>query len=291
MIPLLHALTLMLLWLSASLVHAERCEDPRPLRLSLIPLKDLATQQAQYRPLIRQLELALARRVEAVPAVSYGAVVEGLLNDSIDVAELGPASYVMATGRGARIEPIATFRLQPGALTRLPTAYHSVLITRRDGRRPTLARLRGATLSLIDPASTSGAILPRHAMREVLGEPIDTYFSQITYAGSHVRAIEVLHKGLVDAAFVASTAVDDAIRKGRLQQDEIQVLWTSAPIPYDPFVARTRLCADLRERIRQVFLGDATPLQGMFKDLGMNGFAPTTDAAYQPIRMLYPARP
>ena len=148
--------------------------------------------------------------------------------------------------------------------------------------------MRGGTLSLTDPASTSGAILPRKAVQRLTGIPLDAYFDRITFAGSHDRSIEAVRSGRVDATFVASNAVDDAVRNGALRMDEIRILWRSKPIPYDPFVTRRSLCPALQKQIRQVFLGDTRPLQGMLRELGMTGFVPVTDDDYRDIRQLYP---
>lgn len=264
------------------------CEDPRPLRLALVPVKNTHTQTRQYRPLITALEEATGRRVQAEPAKSYGSVIEGLLAGDIDLAELGPASYAIAMKRGAQITPVASFTLQPGPATPSSRAYHSVLITRHAHPARDLKQLRGGTLSLTDPASTSGAILPRKAVQRLTGIPLDAYFDRITFAGSHDRSIEAVRSGRVDATFVASNAVDDAVRNGALRMDEIRILWRSKPIPYDPFVTRRSLCPALQKQIRQVFLGDTRPLQGMLRELGMTGFVPVTDEDYRDIRRLYP---
>lgn len=278
-------------WALAAPVQAQACENPRALHVALIPQRDMATLLMQYRPLMQALSVALGRPVDAVPASSYGAVIEGLLSGAVDLAELGPASYAIAMSRGADIEPIATFRLRTGFLTRQPNGYRSVLITLHGDRPKTLASLRGATLSLTDPASTSGAVLPRQAMRQQLGMSIESYFSRVTYAGSHARALEALRAGAVDAAFVASTVVDDEIRRGRWRADDIDVLWQSSPIPYDPFVIRRTLCPDVQRKILQVFSGNTASLQKMFSELGMEGFASVSASDYQAIRALYPDHP
>lgn len=281
----------LVLMVTALHTAAATCEDPRPLRLALIPARDPTTQLVQYRPLIRQLEIALDRRIEAVPATSYGAVIEGLLAGGIDLAELGPASYAIALERGAKIATIASFRLREGPATDASTSYYSLLITRRTSDIKTVAQLRGGTLSLTDPASTSGALLPHRAIQQLTGTPLDSYFQRVTFAGSHDRALDTVYQGLVDAAFVSSGSVDEAIHRGKLRMENLRILWKSNPIPYDPFVHRTPLCPALISKIRQVFLGDTSALQGMFKELGKTGFTPAFDAQYSEIRALFPSKP
>lgn len=291
MTRLVALLSLLLLLVTPALAaprQAQRCDNPRPLRLALVPLKDPATQARQYRPLIRELEEATGRHVQSVPATSYGAVIEGLLAGDIDLAEMGPASYAIAMARGAQIQPVASFSLQQGPATPDTRAYHSVLITRSDHAAKDLAQLRDHTLSLTDPASTSGAILPRKAMQGLTGLPLESYFSRITFAGSHDRSLESVRSGRVDAAFVSSTSIDDAVRRGKLRMDEIRIHWRSKPIPYDPFVVRSALCQPLRDQIRRVFLGNSETLRQMLREMGMTGFVPARDEDYREIRMLYP---
>jgi len=266
---------------------APACDDPRPLRFALVPLKNPEVQLVQYQPLIRQLEKTLGRRIEVVPSPSYGTAIEGLLGESIDLAELGPASYAIAVSRGARIQPFATYSTANGTTPGAAATYRSQLLVRRDHGIDKLEGLRGGTLGLSDPASTSGAILPRQAIAKQTGMPAENYFKRVIFSGSHDRSIEAVQKGLVDAAFVASSVLDEALRQGKVQPDELQVIWQSPPIPYDPFVLRERLCPALAAKIRQVFLGDPAPLVGMFQELKISGFFPTSDEHYREIRNLF----
>lgn len=291
MIRFILAPLLLVLFSPAPAFAAPACDDPRPLRFALSPISKAEAQRVQYRPLILQLEKMLERRVEVVPAPSYGSVVEGLLAGGIDLAVLGPASYAMALHRGARITAFASFAQQTSLLTESSTTYRSLLIVRRGAGLEKLEQLRGRTLSLTDPASTSGAILPRQAIRRLTGTPIENYFQRITFSGSHDRAIEAVQRGLVDAAFVSSSRLDEAVRRATLRPDEMTVLWQSEPIPYDPIVLRERLCSGLATKVRQVFLGDTGVLNGMFQELNVKGFVPVSDEHYRGVRELFGTQP
>lgn len=268
-------------------VHAADCDDPKPLRFAQVPQKNAELLKSQFQPLYQHLEKTLGRRVEVVSSRSYGAVVEGLLLGNIDVADLGPAAYAMAKDRNADIVAFASFAGQQGVLFDTSRGYHSVLVTRADGQFNTIERLRGATVSLTDPASTSGALFPRREVARVSGMPLERYFRRVSYAGSHDRAIEAVQKGAVDAAFVSSTRIDEMIRGGRLRRDELRVLWQSEVIPFDPFLYRGALCKALVEKIRYAFLVDTDPLQPMFDELHRPGFIAVDDDTYRAIREIY----
>ncbi len=261
---------------------AARCDDPRPLRLALVPKLDPQRQREVFQPLLLALERALQRRVELVPGTSYGAVVEGLLSGGVDVAELGPATYAMVVARQAdAVVPFASLAARGEAGV---GSYQSVLMVRRDAGLNSLAALRGRSLALIDPASTSGALLPRQAVRELTGAALEQHFGRVGYAGSHDRAIAAVRDGLVDAAFVSSARLSEAERRAQLQPGEWLALWRSVPIPTDPFVARQRLCAPVREAMARVFFSGDEALRPLLVALGTTAFVPVSDADYRAVR-------
>lgn len=266
---------------------ASACEDPRPLRMALIPKSNVQQQRIALVPLLRALELALQRRVEVGLFPSYGAVIEGLLSDAVDVAELGPASYALLMDREASaVAPFAALSGRDATEPGKVGAYHSVLITRKRSGLATLRQLKGRSVALTDPASTSGALLPRSGMRQLTGLPLDAYFSRVSYAGSHDRAILALHSGRVDAAFVSTNRLDDAVRKGVLDGDDITVVWRSPPVPTDPFVLRNRLCPGVAAAIREVFLNPQPGYAAMFQGLDAGPFVAVSDLDYQGVRNL-----
>jgi phosphonate transport system substrate-binding protein len=281
---LMHGLCLMGL---AAAVQAQTCESPKALRISLIPKKSTVALGAEYQPLAKVLEAALRQPVEIVLASSYDSVVEGLLAGTIDLAELGPASYAQAKARDSRITAFASLIQRVGPNTISGDRYQSLLIVRRDKQFNDLASLRGSNVSLVDPASTSGALIPRQMISELTGAPFERYFGRITFAGSHDRAIQAVQKGFVDAAFVSSSRLDEALRNGSVRPDELLVHWRSAPIPYDPFVYRGQLCQPIIDKIKQAFFQSTATLQDMFRGMNGEGFAHVNDDNYRGIREAY----
>lgn len=262
------------------------CDDPGVLRFALIPKANPQKQLLEFRPLQMELERVLQRRVAMVTTPSYGAVMEGLLNDSIDLAELGPASYAMLLDRNAPVQPFAAQSGAGAAGANTLATYQSILIARSNRGFSRVSELRHKSLSLTDPASTSGNLVPRRFIQQQTGQSMDSYFSRITFAGSHDRAIEAVRKGLVDAGFVASTRFEEALKMGRIAPGELAVLWQSAPLPHDPFVLRNRLCKAVVEKIHGVFF-NAEPLRELLGALGAERFVPVSHADYQVIRALF----
>ncbi|WP_159918170.1 phosphate/phosphite/phosphonate ABC transporter substrate-binding protein [Pantoea sp. 18069] len=254
----------------------EPCELPHRLRLAFIPKNRDEAQVGGYRQLAQALAQVLGMPVDVVPGASYSAVVQGLQAGRIDVAELGPATYVQMQRSGAAARPVAAMVKQPGVLTR----YHALLIVRSTSRFRRWQDLRGATLNLVDPASTSGALLPRQAMQTQAGMQLEDYFSRVAYAGSHSRAIAAVHDGLVDAAFVSSDSLALAQQRRAVAAGALRTLWKSPPLPTDPLVVRRKLCPALQERLRLAFLGQQPLLMPALQLLGKQGLVAVDESDY-----------
>jgi phosphonate transport system substrate-binding protein len=115
-----------------------------------------------------------------------------------------------------------------------------------------------------------------------VGIDTDKDLGRTIFSGSHdANAISVQNRK-IDAAAIADRILEQAFTKGLAKREDIVVLWKSDPIPESPMVWRKDLPADLKTRIQAAFL--------QVKDLPwsdqglLNGFVPTTDAAYNVIR-------
>ncbi|RAM64028.1 phosphonate ABC transporter substrate-binding protein [Herbaspirillum rubrisubalbicans] len=266
------------------------CERPQRLRFSFVPQGRGNDQQTALNPLIEELRERLKMPVDVVVPTSYGSVVEGLIAGAVDVARLGPASYVTARKGDPQITPFASMQqVEPNFAAQggVSSVYYALLITRQQGPYDSVASLKGKVLVLADPESTSGSLIPRHIFARQYKLQLDQYFSRIGYSGNHEQSVMAVLQRHADAAFVASTNLSRMISDGKLKKSDLRVLWRSAPIPFDPFVYRGQLCADIRQTIRAVFLDkNALRVRLTLDNLRATHFVPVRDADYQIIRAL-----
>ena len=132
--------------------------------------------------------------------------------------------------------------------------YKSVLITKKGSKFGTIESLHGAVLALVDPASTSGAIIPEFVFSKEIGKPLKEYFSRVVFSGGHDLSSIAVVEGKADAAFVASHRLMEVVNAGKVSLTDFNVLWVSPRLPQDPFVYRTTLCEPLRAKIVETFL-------------------------------------
>lgn len=262
------------------------CESPESIRFSVTPSASAEVMRHLYAGLVKRIEATTGRHVMVVQPTSYAAVIEGLLNGNLDVASMGPASYIEAHQGDDRISPFATIERRSGPFQAQGAHYQALLVVLTARALTSVETLRGTRLTLTDPSSTSGALLPRKRFAARYGASVDDFFRTVAYSGSHAKSLQMLLHGETDAIFIASNHLEDAVADGTLAASQVRVLWRSEAIPFDPFVYRGQLCAALRGQIREAFFGDAAPaeLQEILQPLNANQFVPANDAAYDNLR-------
>ena len=243
-----------ILGVGSQLAMAATCENPEALTLAIIPTEESVAELQLYKPVTDRMEKLTGKKIQFFMPTSYASVVEGLLSKFVDVAVLGPYSYVIANSKDKSIEVFATYAKRPGHMQEEGPGYRGVLISKRGSKFTTIDSLKGSTLGLTDPGSTSGNLMPRVAFTKVIGKDLEKFFGKVVYTGSHELSSVAVVEGKVDAAFVATHRFDNVVNKGEASLDGVNILWKSDPIPQDPFVYRNTLCENIKAKIRETFL-------------------------------------
>ncbi len=246
------------------------------LTVGLIPSEDSRAMIANSQKMMDMLSAALGMPVKPFVAADYNGVIEALRSKRLDVAYLGPFSYVL----GATIANIEAFAV---AETKKAgrTFYHSQVMAHKDSGIKTVSDLKGKTFAFVDPSSTSGHLFPKAGLMKA-GFNTDKDFGRVIFSGSHDSSAIAVQNKKVDAAAIADRILDAAIAKGLAKREDLVEVWRSDPIPESPTVWRTDLPADLKKRVQAAFL-EVKDIP--WSDQGLlNGFFPTNDAAYNVIR-------
>jgi phosphonate transport system substrate-binding protein len=268
------------------------CENPATLTFSIIPTEETIQELTIYKPVIDYLSKMTEKKVEFYMPTSYSTVVEALIGRWVDVAVLGPYSYVIANSKDSDVQVFATYAKKPGYIQEEGPGYKAALITRKDSKFATIESLKGSVIGLTDPASTSGNLVPRVVFTKVINEPLEKYFKKIVYTGGHDLSTMAVYEGKVDAAFVATHRFDNVIERGMVKQEDFNYLWYSPAVPQDPFVYRGSLCPDLKQKIEETFLTlqNVPECAGFLENVKSNKFVKMTSADYDVIRDLKKAK-
>ena len=272
-----HVLATGLAFAGAPLVISARpARAAGTLTVGLIPSEDSRAMIANSQVMMDQLAKALGMSVKPFVAADYNGVIEALRSKRLDVAYLGPFSYVL----GATVAPIEAFAV---AETKKAgrTFYHSLIVAHKESGIKSVTDLKGKTFAFVDPSSTSGHLFPKAGLMKVGFNP-EKDFGRVIFSGSHDSNAVAVQNRKVDAVAIADRILDAAIAKGLAKREDLVVVWKSEPIPESPTVWRKDLDADLKKRIQAAFLEVKNV---PWSDQGeLNGFHPTNDAAYDVIR-------
>lgn len=246
------------------------------LRIALIPSEDSRAMIRQSQALLDALGKKLGVKVEGFVATDYNGVIEALRSKHVDVAYLGPFSYVKAA-QVANCEAFAVAETRKNGTV----AYHSQIIATPQSGIRSLADLKGRNFAFVDPTSTSGYVFPMVALKEAGIVPKDD-FKNVIYTGAHDANILAVKNRRVDAATVADRILAAAVEKGQISTNDYRVVWRSAAIPESPMVWRKDLPAADKAKVKAAFLS----LQGMqFGDQGVvTRYVETNDRAYDSVR-------
>ncbi len=271
-------------------VDAQTCDDPVHLRFSMIPTQDIDRDQAYYDPILFLLSKNTGKKVEMIrPVRNYSSIINGLRENWIDIAFLGPVSYLLARDQGAIIEPFAALSRRAVGIQAAGSGYHSVLITRKGSAFTSIESLKGSTLALVDKASTSGFAIPQTVFPKETGiSPLKDYFSRIILTGKHDLSILAVIESKADAAFVASFIFMQSVSAGKVKLEDVNILWSSPRLPDLPFVYRGTLCENIRQAVAETFMS-ANQTEGgrkFLENVGADGMVKASDTDYNILRTI-----
>ncbi len=158
--------------------------------------------------------------------------------------------------------------------------YFSELVVRRDDPARSLLDLRDRSWAYNDPCSLSGYYNLLKKLAE-LGEGVG-FFSRTYCSGSHLRSMEMVVRGEVDAAIIDSNVLRIKLRSTPDLRERLRVIETWGPFPIQPVVLRSNLHPNLVEGLRAALLaiGENSPVAPALADFGLERFVPVTYEHY-----------
>jgi phosphonate transport system substrate-binding protein len=267
-------LTLCILFTFVAVPVAPAQERPHKLVIGLLPGESAPTVMRLNEPLRAYLQQKLSMPVEIVVGANYAATSEALRFGRIDVAYLGPVTYILQSKR-ATLEPFA----RPTHQGVGPT-FQATIIVPADSPAKTLADLKGGEIAFGDPASTSGTWVPRWQLLH------DGLISGRDYTmrvlGAHDAVALAVANKKVAAGGLSKPIYERLLKEGKISADKVRILQDSPPIPEYMFTFRDGLDPAFKEEIRQAFVDVKDPAAlAVFR---AESFIPCADADVDRVR-------
>ncbi|MHC4607876.1 MAG: phosphate/phosphite/phosphonate ABC transporter substrate-binding protein [Planctomycetota bacterium] len=304
------ALCLLLVLVSCS--DAPVGSADRPFSMYFVPSVDaegLATRSAELKESVeRYVSQKLygsdtGFHVETAIPASYITVVEALGTKRADFAAFNTFAYVLARDvKGYDVEPL--FTIARGMHAEEAT-YCGQIIARADSGIESLEDLAGRTFAYVDPASTSGFVLPRSLLHDRGVELGDVVFAQ-----KHDNVVTMVYQGQVDAGatyFSPPAKLEEdgetvwAIRDARMRvmtqfpdvEEKVRIVAFTEEVPNEPWVIRGNLFEDgeLNARVKQYvkealqeFATTEAGKKALWTVATGTGLVPATPETYEKIR-------
>lgn len=264
----------------------------KKINFAFIPADDAARTLTDNKDLLAYLKQALGVDFVGTVGTSYSAVIEAMRAKKVELAYFGPFSYILAH-QESNAQALVQGADKDGKLA----TYNSLIITTADSPLNALADIKGRTFSFVDPASTSGHLVPSYTLLTKANLKESDY--KPNYAGSHPASYQAVVNKKVEAGAIASDIFAQGIDAGTIDKSKVKILDTSFPIPGSPVSVRGDLAPGDIDLLQRAILSinDQPQDSNLFKGFVLKGaFGVGTvklikgdDSRYDELRKIPPA--
>lgn len=270
---------------------SELGSEKNPIKLHFVPSVDAKVIENNSKTFKDYLEKETGLKYEITIPQSYVAVVEAFGTKRADIAAINTFGYMLAHDKYGAEAKLTVLR--HGQST-----YQGMIVAKTDSKIKKIEDLADKKVAYVDPASTSGYLLPLKMLKDKNITPKETVF-----ALKHDNVISMVYQGQVDAgaAFFSPThkddkgedQIEDARRLVKTQypdvEKKISIIGMSESIPNDPFIFRKELSEELKTKIVDAMLKFVETKEGQdaFKAIyGVTALKKSSDADYDSVRTM-----
>jgi len=253
-----------------------------PLKLVMVPSTDSTKILSSMKPVAQCLEKETGLTFDISVPNSYIVAIEGMGSKKVDIAFLPTFGYLLAHEKYGAEAILKASRNGE-------TTYRAAILARADKNIKSVSDLNGKKIAYVDPASTSGYILPKKLFMDSKIKP-----SQEVFQGKHDAVVTAVYQGQVDAGAVfynkpVDGKIKDAREKVKVQfpdvEEKVKIVTLTDDIPNDPIVIRKEIPAEAKAKVSKAFQSCVAKLPDAFKGINnSDAFAGVKDSDYDGVR-------
>ncbi len=252
---------------------------PKVLRIAVLPDEDPQSLAKRFTPLFEHLSDGVDLPYEQIPADSYAHLLDLFHNGEIDLARFGGLTFIQADQRDEAF---------PLVMRDVDLQFTSYFLVRTDSPAERLDDCGGMSFTFGSELSTSGHLMPRYFMQEQ-GITPETFFSAVSFSGAHDRTAELVRSGEFDVGVANAHIINDMFDTGRLNREDVRVLWVTPPYADYVWAVRPETTPSLRQQLRDAFL-ELSPLAPehapILARLEAGGYQPASVADFVDLRQV-----
>lgn len=269
-------------FLSAALPLAYPAASPaeQSLRVAITPVLVERNVELNER-LIGYIGEKMNMPITIVQRKSYQEINDLIRQKKVDVAFVCSLPYILGKSRSG-------MELLVVPITKGKPLYYSYAIVARDSLAKSIEDLRGKLYAYPDPLSNSGYLYPRYRLIRAGFSP-DDFFNKWIQTHSHTASIEAVSDGFVDGANVDSYIYDLMSILRPALTEKTKIIERSPPFGFPPVVVRSDLPAEMKRKLKALFLTLHEDARGnaILLDMHLDGFVNGDDSLFDPVRKMY----
>jgi phosphonate transport system substrate-binding protein len=261
--------------------------QPKEIVFSILSAENESSMAPLWTPLLNDMSAQIGVKVKPYFATNYTSLIEAMRFNQVQVGWFSALPALEAVER-ADAQVLGRVIQDTGEAT-----YTSVLIVKK-GSGITLDKVLACggkySFGLGDAKSTSGTLAPMAYLFTPKNIEPSKCFKAVRSASHQANSFAVAN-GVLDVATNNSVGVLFFNRQRPELAKNVEVIWTSPPLPESSIVARKDLDPAIKEKMRQFFLtygtgtGPAADKQrAVLKGLTYGGFRPADDTYLDPVR-------
>ncbi|MGR3199746.1 MAG: putative selenate ABC transporter substrate-binding protein [Paracoccus sp. (in: a-proteobacteria)] len=197
------------------------------LYFSAIPDEDETRLAERFDAVAEYLSEELEVPVQFVPVKSYPAAVTAFRNDQVQLAWFGGLSGVQAR----LLVPGARAIAQGDEDTQFVSYFIANTDTGLTASEDFPEEARGMSFTFGAKTSTSGRLMPEHAIRENTGEAPKDFFARVGFSGDHSQTLRLVASGAWQVGALNFAVYDQAVADGAPEVETAKVIWQTPPYP------------------------------------------------------------
>lgn len=207
----------------------------------------------------------------------------------VDVGFLCGVQYTQLRAQAPKTLELLAAPVLTGKRYQGQPRYYSDVVVRADRPWQTWHDLFGRTWGFNEPASYSGYTVVAARLREQ--QRSWRFFGKLVETGSHLRSLDLVLAGEIDAAPIDSHVYDAWRYQRRRVATRLRSISMLGPSPIPPLVVGTHVAPALRERLRAalVHLHEDASVAPQLRRGRIARFVAVDDATYDPIRAMQAA--
>ena len=249
-------------------VGFQQKSPPPVLHVGILPDQNMDNLYERYDPLLKHLAAETGIKFELVIPSSYSELIQLIGNRKVDMAYLGGLTFLQAH---------TLYGVQPLVMRDVDMRFISVFFSKDNNASQDLIDFKDKVFSFGSRYSTSGHLMPRHFMKINKQIIPEEFFSEVRFSGAHDKTAYLIRDGKADVGVANAEIIRAMFQDGRLKEKDLYIFRETPPYPDYVWAVDKDLADDVRNQLRDVFLGleiDNIDQENILRELGAGEFLP-----------------